>query len=89
LGGWDSVQRYVYESHNEVLADIRFRDQFWCRHCDRALFFLKACGVHVDVDAETVDGSVESAASDMFWEVMSNANLDDVLTFILGTVPLL
>jgi hypothetical protein len=76
-GEWNTVQRYICESYNDAIADIiRFKDQFWC-HCDRA-FFPQVCGVHVDVDALAVNGSDDSAASDMFWEVMPDAILDDV-----------
>jgi hypothetical protein len=37
-----------YGSFEEVLSDlIRLKDQFWCNHCERGLFFPKACTVHI------------------------------------------
>jgi hypothetical protein len=71
------LSRYTYESYDDAIADIiRFKDQSWCSHCDRAFFFQQVCGVHVDVDALADNGSDDSAASDiMFWEVVPDAVL--------------
>jgi hypothetical protein len=41
-GGWDSTMEREYESYEGILSDlIRFKDQFWCHHCERGLFVPK------------------------------------------------
>jgi hypothetical protein len=40
LGRWHSHMKCDHESYDDVLSDlIRLKDQFWCHHCERGLFF--------------------------------------------------
>jgi hypothetical protein len=72
-----------YESYEDILSDLfRFKNQCWCQHCERRLFFPKTCTIHSDdVEPEDVD-SIDSDVSDegdiMIWEVMPRLNLNDV-----------
>ena len=53
LGIWHSGMDGEYESFQEVLSDlIRLKDQFWCNHCERGLFFPKTCTIHSEVKQE-------------------------------------
>jgi hypothetical protein len=63
-----------YETYDDVLSDlIRLKDQFWCYHCERGLFFPSTCAVRVEVEnEEDVD---DDATSDfLYWEILPHNN---------------
>jgi hypothetical protein len=75
--GWDSFQAREYQSYGSVLSDlIRFKDQLWCHHCERGLFFPRICAVHGVAVAEEGDVGDEGVDDFFFWELKPNIILE-------------
>jgi hypothetical protein len=64
-----------YESYDDVFSDlIRLKDQFWCHHCDRGLFFPKTCLIHVEEEVVKDSGDGDANNDFLYWEILPHNN---------------
>ena len=46
-GPWDNRMASEYTSRGAALRTLSVcKDRFWCRHCERGLFFPRSCSIH-------------------------------------------